>query len=300
MAAATVLASSIAIVIGPTPPGTGVIAPATSLTGSKSTSPTRPSSVRLVPTSITVAPGLTISAPTIRGEPTAATRMSAREQTAARSRVREWQTVTVAFSPSSSAASGRPTRIERPRTTASAPSSSVPAWRSSSTTPRGVHGTRPGRPWASSPALVAVRPSTSLAGLDRRRSRRPGRPVRAAAAGRGSRRRSRRRSSSSTSSSSSPGRRRRAELVVDRADPDLLVRLALVGHVDVRGRVLADQHRGEAGHVAVARRDESSHVRGDPLPDLGRDRLAVDDPRAHDSSARPTTSTAQATFFSGA
>ena len=48
-------------------------------------------------------PGFTISAPTSRGEPTAATRMSAREQTAARSRVREWQTVTVAFSPSSSA-----------------------------------------------------------------------------------------------------------------------------------------------------------------------------------------------------
>ena len=41
--------SSIAIVIGPTPRGTGVIADATSLTASKSTSPTRPSSVLLVP-----------------------------------------------------------------------------------------------------------------------------------------------------------------------------------------------------------------------------------------------------------
>ncbi len=88
-AALNVLASSIAIVIGPTPPGTGVIAPATSATASKSTSPTRPSSVRFVPTSITVAPGLTISAVTNPGEPTAATRMSAREQTSARSRVRE-------------------------------------------------------------------------------------------------------------------------------------------------------------------------------------------------------------------
>src|SRR3546814_12385681 len=43
-----------AIVIGPTPPGTGVIAPAWLAEPSKSTSPTSPSSVRLMPTSITV------------------------------------------------------------------------------------------------------------------------------------------------------------------------------------------------------------------------------------------------------
>ena len=73
------------MVIGPTPPGTGVIAPATSRTASKSTSPTRPSSVRFTPTSITAAPGFTQSAFTRRGEPTAATRMSARRQTPARS-----------------------------------------------------------------------------------------------------------------------------------------------------------------------------------------------------------------------
>ena len=41
-AACSVLRSRKAIVIGPTPPGTGVIAPAISLTSSKSTSPTRP------------------------------------------------------------------------------------------------------------------------------------------------------------------------------------------------------------------------------------------------------------------
>ena len=56
---------------------------------------------------------------------------------------------------SSNAASGRPTRIERPRSTASAPSSSAPASASSSITPCGVHGTRRGRPWASRPAFVA-------------------------------------------------------------------------------------------------------------------------------------------------
>src|SRR5690348_4801067 len=61
-----------AIVIGPTPPGTGVIAPATSPTGPKSTSPTRPSSVRLMPTSMTVAPCFTMSAVIMRARPTAA------------------------------------------------------------------------------------------------------------------------------------------------------------------------------------------------------------------------------------
>ena len=45
-AAVTVLTRSIATVMGPTPPGTGVMAPATSTASSKCTSPTRPPSVR--------------------------------------------------------------------------------------------------------------------------------------------------------------------------------------------------------------------------------------------------------------
>ena len=60
-AANRVLCNSIATVKGPTPPGTGVIRPATSFTPSKSTSPTSPASVRFTPTSTTTAPGLTIS-----------------------------------------------------------------------------------------------------------------------------------------------------------------------------------------------------------------------------------------------
>ena len=78
--------------------------------------------------------------------------------------MREWQTVTVALAASSSRATGTPTSFERPTTTASAPSSSTPSWRSSSITPAGVQGTRPGVPWASRPALSGVRPSTSLPG----------------------------------------------------------------------------------------------------------------------------------------
>ena len=93
------------MVIGPTPPGTGVIAPATAAALSKSTSPTSfvfPStSIRLMPTSITVAPGLIQSPFTISGRPTAATTMSARRTTPGRSRVREWAIVTVQLSPSS-------------------------------------------------------------------------------------------------------------------------------------------------------------------------------------------------------
>src|SRR5260221_467282 len=72
------------MVMGPTPPGTGVIAPATAAASPKLTSPTSrnlPSrSTRLMPTSITDAPGLTQSPRTISARPTAATRMSARRQ----------------------------------------------------------------------------------------------------------------------------------------------------------------------------------------------------------------------------
>ena len=59
LAAYTVLASNVATVIGPTPPGTGVISPARFFAVSKSTSPDRrPFARRLMPMSITVAPRL--------------------------------------------------------------------------------------------------------------------------------------------------------------------------------------------------------------------------------------------------
>src|SRR5215471_8241680 len=99
-AATTVLRNRQAIVIGPAPPGTGVMAPATVDTASWSTSPTirlDPSGVAtgLIPTSITMAPGLTQSAPTRCGRPVAATRISATRQIAAASRLRECTSVTV-------------------------------------------------------------------------------------------------------------------------------------------------------------------------------------------------------------
>src|SRR6185295_16415484 len=80
-----------AIVIGPTPPGTGVRNPAISAAAG-STSPTRPLSVLLMPTSMTAAPGMTMSAVTVAGRPVATTSTSAERVWPARSRVREWQT----------------------------------------------------------------------------------------------------------------------------------------------------------------------------------------------------------------
>ena len=81
------------MVIGPTPPGTGVIAPATSRRLGEVDVADQPacrprSATRLMPTSITVAPGLIQSPLTISGRPTAATTMSARRTTSGRSRVR--------------------------------------------------------------------------------------------------------------------------------------------------------------------------------------------------------------------
>ena len=117
-AALIVFASNIAIVKGPTPPGTGVSAPATHATSgctspvttdprlSKAASFLEPAPnscstwARLVrgfiPTSTTVAPDFTKSEVTNAARPMAATRISADTATAGKSTVFEWQIVTVA------------------------------------------------------------------------------------------------------------------------------------------------------------------------------------------------------------
>src|SRR5437899_8009224 len=77
-AARSVLASNVAMVIGPTPPGTGVIHDARFFAAAKSTSPqSLPSAFRLIPTSITIAPGLIQSPCTKPALPMPATTMSA-------------------------------------------------------------------------------------------------------------------------------------------------------------------------------------------------------------------------------
>src|SRR4051794_12166974 len=164
-AARTTFCSSIARVIGPTPPGLGATWPATSTTSS-ATSPAIFPSTRLTPTSSTAAPGLTISAVIRPGTPAAATTMSAPPTWAARSRVPVWQSVTVAFSDRrvSSSPSGRPTVTPRPITTTSAPAIGTSKRRSSSTMPTGVQGSGPGTLSTSRPRLVGCSPSASFSG----------------------------------------------------------------------------------------------------------------------------------------
>ena len=92
------------MVIGPTPPGTGVMNEHLGATLSKSTSPRRrnpdlrvASGTRVVPTSTTTAPSDIMSAVRNPGFPRAQTMMSARRVRSPMFRVAEWQTVTVAL-----------------------------------------------------------------------------------------------------------------------------------------------------------------------------------------------------------
>src|SRR5205807_10650296 len=94
-AAVSVFFSRYAMVIGPTPPGTGVIARARSAAAANSTSPfSLPAALRFIPTSITVAPGLIHSPRITSALPMAATTTSARATSPARSFVRECASVT--------------------------------------------------------------------------------------------------------------------------------------------------------------------------------------------------------------
>ena len=166
------MSSSIVMVIGPTPPGTGEIQPATSRTAAKSTSPTSlPVASRFMPTSTTAAPGLTMPAVTVDARPTAATTMSACRTWAARSRVALWQIVTVALAASSIIAIGLPTVLLRPMTTACAPAIGTFASCSMRMTPYGVQGRNPTPPRPPAPSIRPVikapadsrwKPSTSF------------------------------------------------------------------------------------------------------------------------------------------
>mmetsp|Transcript_4608 Transcript_4608/g.29207 ORF Transcript_4608/g.29207 Transcript_4608/m.29207 type:complete len:268 (-) Transcript_4608:236-1039(-) len=163
--------NNMAMVMGPTPPGTGVSTPATSLTPSKSTSPTNlypvffvASSTAFVPTSITAAPGFTQCFFTRRGEPAPAMTMSASFTMRSMNLVLEWQMVTVASSFTRSMAAGMPTMLERPMTTACLPAMGTLQRLSSSMHPNGVHGVNSGSlPFMDNvPVLMGWKPSTSF------------------------------------------------------------------------------------------------------------------------------------------
>mmetsp|Transcript_38289 Transcript_38289/g.120884 ORF Transcript_38289/g.120884 Transcript_38289/m.120884 type:complete len:208 (+) Transcript_38289:104-727(+) len=166
-----VFCSSMAMVMGPTPPGTGVMQLATLEHPSKSQSPTSlyprflvASSTALIPTSMMAAPGFTQSPLTNSAMPTAATMMSASRMIFSGSGVRLCTTVTVASRRCRSMAAGMPTMLERPTTTARLPEISTPERSRSSMEPLGVQGMNLGlRPrMLSSPMLKGWKPSTSL------------------------------------------------------------------------------------------------------------------------------------------
>ena len=132
LAASSVLRISEQMVIGPTPPGTGVMSEHLGATLAKSTSPlslypllVSVEGTRVVPTSIITAPGFTISSVTNSGEPSAAMMISASRQISLMFFVAEWHTVTVALPVGafciSSEATGLPTMLLRPSTTQLAP-----------------------------------------------------------------------------------------------------------------------------------------------------------------------------------
>src|SRR5208282_5350776 len=123
-AAVTVLRSSIATVVTPTPPRRGVTQPATSPhRSSTSDRALRPSHV--IPPPITQEPGATTSGVIMFGTPAAPTTMSARRVYAAQSLTPVCTTVTAALPPRSlrdnSNASGRPSVGPRPTITTDRP-----------------------------------------------------------------------------------------------------------------------------------------------------------------------------------
>mmetsp|Transcript_13814 Transcript_13814/g.39543 ORF Transcript_13814/g.39543 Transcript_13814/m.39543 type:complete len:230 (-) Transcript_13814:368-1057(-) len=164
-----------AMVMGPTPPGTGVIMAATPCASAKFTSPTRRwpsflvgSSTALMPTSMTMQPGFNQVPRTKSGLPMAATTMSALRTCSKLSLVRECKTWTVASIDWSSAATGMPTMLERPRTTAFLPATSTPLRWSSSMQPAGVQGMASGGSPPRRqrlPTFMAEKPSASFSTL---------------------------------------------------------------------------------------------------------------------------------------
>ena len=100
------------------------------------------------------------------GRPAATTTTSASRVKCATSRVPVWQSVTVALVSlrASNAATGLPTMLLRPITTACAPDKSIPENSISLIMPCGVQGRKHSSPIIMRPMLTGVKPSTSFSG----------------------------------------------------------------------------------------------------------------------------------------
>ena len=213
IAAASVLRSSIAIVIGPTPPGTGVIAPPRSATAVEVDVAHQPVGAAVDAHVDHRRPGLDeLGAHQSRHAHGRHQHVGAARTRPAGRAVREWHTVTVALRSSSIAASGRPTSCERPSTTASAPSSGdVVAVQQLDHPGRGA-GPQPEAALGQQPGVGGRQPVHVLGGIDQR-GQRAGDPARRAAAAGAARpirrdRRSGRASSAATASAALSAPRR--------------------------------------------------------------------------------------------
>ena len=233
--------------------------------------------MRLMPTSMTAAPGLTMSRGDEPRPPGRRRRARRRRACAARGRACASGRSSPSRSPARAAARiGLPTISLRPTTTASraleldlvlaraAPSRRAPS-----------PGTSVGRPWSSSPAFAGWKPSTSFAGSTARIDALlvdPGRQRQLDEQRvRSRRRRSARRSSrAARPRRSSPGAAGRPARM-----PASIGRLVLEADVDVGRRVVADEHR---------RQPDAAELRARPRPPranaLGQ-RLAVHQRRCH-------------------
>ena len=207
--------------------------------------------MRLMPTSITTAPGLIQSPRIISGRPTAATRMSARAAEApAGRRVRECAIVTVQSAAAATArsacrrgSSGRPPPRAGPR---GSPDGRA---RSSTMLPAGVQGTKAASSVAhrrAGPTLIGWSPSDVLVGIDRADHRAGVEPVRQRQLHQDAVDRRDRRSAPATWSSSVGLRACRPAGRSAPSEAAVLGGAALVGHIDLARRVLADQHHGQA------------------------------------------------------
>ena len=238
-----------------------------------------------MPTSITTAPGFTNSGVTNAGRPIAATRMSASRAIAGRSRVREWQIVTVAFLCSSNAAIGLPTMSERPITTACLPSIGIFARTSSSMTPAGVHGANPSRFCTTRPAEIGLKPSTSLAGSIASNTCCSASLPSDFGSGDCTRMPSKRESWLKRSHDAEQRRERgRARQSLEmHAHAGVFGRLQLVADIDFRRRIVADEDDGERRRSAELLLDVGD-ARRELVADLLGHGFAVEEGRSHGDS----------------
>mmetsp|Transcript_74166 Transcript_74166/g.191326 ORF Transcript_74166/g.191326 Transcript_74166/m.191326 type:complete len:447 (+) Transcript_74166:1105-2445(+) len=165
----TTLRSSMASATWPTPPGTGETKQC--FASSAQTSPTMrrmpPALTRFIPASTTTAPSFSHAPRTKPGLPTQATTMSARRTWSSTFLVWVWHTVTVQSSCCSISATGVPTVLERPKTTASFPTSDTPDCNRISMIAVATDGVVSGsaRRRHSRPPFQGLKPCTSFSGM---------------------------------------------------------------------------------------------------------------------------------------